>query len=410
MTETERKRRKPAGGLSLILLSTVIAGGIGYVIQAVVPAFTSVSDYIAFSVFWSTVYLIVAAASGVQQEISRSVTRRGTATGGWPTLWRFSALAAVVAAILLAATSPLWAEAVFGHVSGQLIAPLTVATVGYVFIASLSGVYYGRNDWSAAAGMTVSDSSLRLVAIVIVLVGGGSLMGLSWAVALPFGLAALLMWILTGKTVRSDIHVSGSLGTLARHSVATVAAALASGLMISGLPLLLGVSAAHLTPTTLASLILVTTLTRAPLVIPLLALQSYLVVTFRDNATKAARRILLFSAGLTGLTVVLCILGAAIGPWFIETIYSGQYALPPLAFAGIIASAGTTSILCLTGPACLAINRHGWYVAGWGISSIILIVGLILVPGTLGTMLAWMALSPVAGAAVHIVGLLTRRD
>ena len=71
-------------GLTYVLGATVVAGAVGYVIQAAVPAFTGTDEYIAFSVFWSVVYLIVSALSGIQNELTRSAHPTADREGsGW---------------------------------------------------------------------------------------------------------------------------------------------------------------------------------------------------------------------------------------------------------------------------------------------------------------------------------------
>ena len=93
MSEADRDGGR--GALAYVLGATVLAGLIGYVIQAVVPGFTDADEYITFSVFWSIVYLVVSALSGVQQEVTRAA-HVGTPAGGVRTLTRFALLYAAL--------------------------------------------------------------------------------------------------------------------------------------------------------------------------------------------------------------------------------------------------------------------------------------------------------------------------
>ncbi len=396
-------------GLVYILGATVVAGAVGYVIQAIVPAFTTAAEYIAFSVFWSAVYLVVSAVSGLQQEVTRASHPRRDGESGWRALQWFALGAAGACAVIVAASSPAWAPGVFRSDTVALVAALVVATVGYAFIAVLSGAYYGLRNWPAAAGMTVVDAGLRLVAIILALIAGWSVAGLAWAVAIPFAVSFLVMFTITQRRIRSAIAVDSSPATLAAHSVSTVGAALATGVMISGLPLLLGVTEAGLGQSTLAALVLVITLTRAPLVVPILALQSYLIVTFRDHPDSAGGRVLRWGAALLIATAALSAAGAFIGPAVVQWLYAGRYFLEPIAYATIIASAGLTGVLCLTGPAVLAAGRHGQYVAGWAAASATLVIGLALPVSGIWGVLVPLLISPVVGVVVHAVALRTPR-
>jgi hypothetical protein len=406
MSEADRDGGR--GALGYVLGATVLAGVIGYVIQAVVPGFTAADEYITFSVFWSIVYLVVSALSGVQQEVTRAA-HVATPAGGTRTLVGFALLYASGAAVLLVALSPLWAPQVLppealadeGGVVVQLVAALAVAAVGYTFVAVLSGALYGVRNWPGVAAMTVSDSVLRLIAIAVALALGAGVAGLGWAVAAPFLLAAAGVWLFTGRGIRTSLALDTGMPGLLRNSVRTVGAAVATGIMISGLPFLLGVTSDRTQPELLASLILVITLTRAPLVIPLLALQSLLIVTFRDAPGRVAARVRLWGAGLLLVTVV--------GPWVIALLYGDRYALPAPAYAAIVASAGLTALLCLTGPAVLAAGDHGRYLLGWAAASASLI-GLLLLPlPELERVLFALCASPVVGVLIHAAGLVRRR-
>jgi len=393
----------PRGGLAYVLGATVVAGGIGYVIQALVPAFTSSTDYLAFSIFWSAVYLSATALSGIQQEITRASTSQPDASG-WRFLAGFTLACAGIAAVVIVATGPLWAGRVFVTDAAALVVALAVAAVGYTLVAGLSGALYGVRNWPGVAGMTVADSALRLIAIVLALAAGAGVVGLGWAVALPFLVAVILMWALTGAGVRRRLALDTGFAGLARNSARTVAASVASGLLISGLPFLLGLTSSALPSSVLASLILVLTLTRAPLVIPLLALQSYLVVTFRDAGRGTGRRVLLWGGGLVAVTAVLAAVATFVGPWVVSLLYADRYELPAYAYAAIVAGAGLTGLLCITGPAVLAAGRHSLYLAGWAAASVATIAYLLIRPATLPDVLAALVVGPMVGVVVHAVG------
>lgn len=402
------ERREAGGGLALVLAATAIAGAAGYIIQAAVPAIAP-EHYLTFTVAWSAIYLIVGAIAGVQQEITRSAFRVPIpAARGRKILASFTAAASLVTVVVVFASAFLWGPPALGDDFAAVLPPILVATIAYTLVAVLSGVYYGARRWRSAAGMTVTDALMRVVLVVAVMVLGLSGPAYAWATALPFAGSVVLLWVVSGRQAVRDVDFDASVSQLLRNSLSTVGAALATGIMISGLPLLLGVASRGLPESELTALILVLTLTRAPLVIPLLALQSYLVVTFRDQPDRAVRRTLVWGTGLVGVTLVLAAVGFFAGPWIVELVYGPDYALPPAQFALIIASAGLTALLCLTGPAVLAAGRHRTYVAGWALSSTVLVVGLFVIPANVWFTVGVISSAPLLGAGVHLAALIAR--
>lgn len=408
MSDSPTQAPANGGGLTWILGATVVAGGLGYLIQAAVPAFLTGEQYVVFSVFWSVVYLVVSGLAGVQQETTRA--SRSSDTGrGWPILRRFASIYAVGAALVIAASAFFWAPRVFGDHAVALVAALAAAAVGYTFVAVISGALYGVRDWRGVAGMTVTDAVLRAITVGVAVLLGLGVAVTGWAVALPFAAAAAILWIVTGRGIRNRVEVDATLRVLLRQSLQTVGASIATGVMISGLPFLLGIAPLGVDAALLASLILVITLTRAPLVIPLLALQSYLVVTLRDHPAQARRRVLTWGAGLLALTAVLAGLAVFVGPWVIGLLYGDRYELPSGVYAAIVGSAGLTGLLCITGPAVLSAQRHTAYLAGWATASVVTVAMLFVPIDGLTRVLVALVAGPIVGVVVHAVTIGRRR-
>ncbi len=399
--------RTSAGGLSVVLVAIAVAGATGYLIHLVVPAFTDDSGYIAFSVFWSATFLVNIAVSGVQQEIARASRPRtsDTATSHGRTLWVFAGVSAAVVVIVVAATSPLWAPAVFAAHGAPLATALVVAAAGSTLVAVVTGAYYGLRRWRSVAAIIVGDALLRLGCIALVLAAGLGIVGLAWAIALPFTVAFVGAAVITGRSLSRDLDLDAGVARLARNSLSTVGAATATGVMTSGLPLLLGITSLGADPAMLASLILVITLSRAPLIIPLQAVQSYLIVAFRDAPDRVRGRLVRWGAMLAAVTGILAVAAGLFGPVVLGWLYRGRYALDGLAFAVILASAGFTAVLFLTGPAVLARSAHGWYAAGWATSSAVLVAMLLLPLGDPARVLLAICVAPAVGSAVHVAGL-----
>jgi O-antigen/teichoic acid export membrane protein len=395
-----------SSGLGYVLGATIVAGGLGYVIQGVVPIFVAPSEYVVFSVFWATLYLIVSALSGAQQEVTRASrpATKGSAAVGWR-LVRFAFVIVAISVIVVAGTAPLWAPSVLSAEWIPLTVALLAGVVGYTLVAVLSGALYGLRSWPAVAALTVMDATVRVCAVIVALIVGAGIVGLSWAVALPFAVAFGVVLLISRDRLRGSLTIDASLARLLRNAASTVTAALCTGILISGLPLVLQLTLSDAPTAMLASLILVITLTRAPLVIPLLALQSYLVVTFRDQPDGARGRLLRWGGLLGAVTAVLAIAAASIGPWVLDVVYAGKYELPGVVIGAIVASAGITAGLCLTGPALIAADEHGLYLLGWLFASAGVIALLFLPLAPIEAALLALIAAPLAGIAIHVSAL-----
>lgn len=412
MTDSSPTTGGAKRALSYVLGATVVAGAVGYVIQAVVPGFLSVSDYATFGAFWAITYLVVSGLSGVQQELTR-VSRKADDNGAGARNWRswagFTLATATVMTLLVGGVFWLLFPTVMPSSDPSLVGALAIAVLGYTLIAGLSAALYGIEFWPGVAGMTIADSVLRLITIGAALLLGFGVVALGWAIAVPFIVAALLMWIIVGQRVRSSLHLDSSLPQLVRGTITTVGASLATGVLISGLPFLLRASGSNEAVGLVASLMLVITLTRAPLVVPVMALQSYLIVTFRDRADSVRSVVLKYSAALLGVAVLLAGLAALVGPWLLDWLYGGQYSLSGWDFALIVVSAGLTGVMCITAPAVLALGKHRAYVAGWALAAIVTVVILFLPLGQWhARVLIALTIAPAVGALLHLGSLRSR--
>lgn len=397
----------PTGGLRHILVATVIAGAIGYLIQFLVPILAPTS-YLTFATAWSAIYLVVTCLSGLQQELTRA-SRVDDTGSGFGTWIRFALVAAVAATAIVSVIFSVAGSRLFPGDTASFVVAIATAAFGYSLVAAVSGAVYGLKDWSAVAGMTVADSVIRAIAIAAALLAGGGALLLGWATALPFLIAVAAVWLWVGRRIRSSLALDVSFGRLLRNAGAAVVASLATGALISGLPLLLRATGSDLSPGLLASLILGITLTRAPLVVPLLALQGYLIVSFRDDLGRVALRVLKWIALFLAVVIVLAGVAALLGPLIMDWLFPDFVRLSAIDLALIVLSAGLTGLMCITGPATLAANRHSWYTAGWVVSAVITITALLLPIDAQLRVYAALLIGPLAGAVVHLIAVNSQR-
>lgn len=409
MTGTETERIEPTAtgsGFSLIVGATAIAGVAGYVITWWVARRIGFASYAIFAVFWAFLYLMIGTLAGIQQEVTRAT--RPVVPGTDAPVHRarnFGIVAAAVIIALIVATAPLWAAAVFPIEQWSLVWPLAVGAGSYVLVAVLSGVLYGTSRWRPLAWMIVIDPVLRLAGLTVALLFTTEITALAWVVVLPLPLmlAAVLFAIRRQVVGQSTVDV-GYRG-LTWNVLRIVIAAAGLSLMVSGFPLILGVTAKQDPAATVGLLILAITLTRAPLIVSVLALQSLLIVRFRDHAQTFWRTFFGLLGLLLALSIVLAALGWLVGPAVFGFLF-GNRAVPEGWFiAVLVGSSALVAAMSVTASAALARSQHFAYSLGWVIAAVITVVSLMTPLDLLARTVLALVAGPLAGLVVHAVGL-----
>jgi len=400
--------RGPNGAI-LIIGATAIAGIAGYVVTWLVYRTAGPISYAAFAVFWSAQFLVVGTLSGVQQEITRATRliekgARSVATKAR----RFGLLAGLLVALVIVGTAPLWQHQVFPDEGWALVLPLAVGAGSYALVATLCGSLYGAAQWRSLALMLVVDGLLRLAIIFVALLAGLGIVALAWAVALPFGLAIVLLWpaMRAGLVGRTDLDVGYR--ALSWNVARTVGASLSTAVLVSGFPLLLGISAGDVSATVLGELIFTITLARAPLIVTVMSLQSLLLVRFRDHASSASRMLLLLVGAIMGTAVILSVLAWWIGPPVLEWVTGHPTHIDGSLIGVIVLSSGVVACLSVSGAAVLAVGKHVVYLLGWAVAAAVTIAVMALPIDFLTRVAVVLLAAPAIGLALHAAWLLNR--
>ena len=395
-------RRPRISGLGLILIATAVAGIASYVVTWLVPRQIGFASYATFAVFWSFIYLLVGALSGIQQEVTRATGPRAqgeSSSSGRAA--RFAAAAAGLVVTVILVTAFAWVLLVFPEQGWALVPPLAVGAASYVLVAVLCGSLYGLGQWRPLATITVTDALLRLAGLGVALLFTHDIVWLAWAVALPFPVTLILLWPFIRRTVAGRSELDVGYAQLGRNSAHTILAAAATGLMVSGFPLLLGVAARDEPADVVGLYILSITLTRAPLIVVLMSLQSYLVVSFRNSAGAFGRRLLLVLGVILGAGLVLAVAGWLLGSTVFGLLFPGELVPEGWFLAVLVISSMLVGALCVTGSAVLSRAHHAAYTGGWVSSALVTIAMLVLpVDITTKTILA-LLVGPLAGLVVH---------
>lgn len=396
-------------GLRSVLIATASAGIAALLIQTLVGASISPADYAVFAVFWAALYLIVGGLSGVQQEIVRA-SRVGAdpmpASGrARPVVFAVGSAAAVFA--ILVVTGLGWGPLVFGGEWLEAVIFLSLGGAFSVCVAVATGILYGAKRWGLLAASIVADPGLRLVAVALALLAGGTALQLHAAVVVSFPLVLVLILIVQSRRRGAPVVLDVGYRRLVWNASRTLVGAVATSALVSGFPLFLGISAQDESQKALGTLLFVLTLTRAPIVIPLLALQSFLILTFSEAGSRLWAVLLRLLAAVAGGTLVLAILAALLAPWILDVVFSGKYDINGLSVGLIVMSAGATAALCASGAATIARAQHTAFLVGWVVAAAITI-GLVFVPLELTTRtVVALSVGPLAGLAVHLVLLAT---
>lgn len=395
------------GGFARVLIATVLIGIAGYVITWLVPRVVGVGEYTTFALFWSFTFLLAAGLSGVQQELTRATRRSPTVIEGSARPWPFATAVAVIVTLVILATSPWWSPSLFPAFGAAFVLPLVCAAAAYTFVAVLSGTLYGLNAWNAVALCISIDGVSRLVLIALTLTLTHDPVALAWATALPFAISLLIVGFSSRKTRASGTSLDIGYRELSWNSARTVIASISMGMLVSGFPLLLGFTSSHDDPEELGALILLSTLVRAPLIVVGMALQSFLLVLFRDRGRRAFFRLL---AQLHGVVIAAGLIVAAAGWWIgppvFEFLFPGE-AVPSGALIGILALASAlVGALCITAPAALSRSLHGIYATGWVVAALSTVICLVMPIGLEARVILSLLVGPLCGLAVHLVGLL----
>lgn len=398
--------RAPTGGApigssrdGLLVTGAVIAnGGLGYVVQVVAGLLLSTTEYRDFGVLWAAVFFVAGALSGLQQEVTRDI--RAGVGGTRP--------AHITAAIAAAFGVPLAVAALLVPSASATLIPMAAAATAIAVHGVVTGIAFGTGNARHAALALVLEGSIRaLVLLAVIAAMGGLALPLGLGIAVPFLAAALL--IAPGLLrATGPVALEAAPRQVAVNIAHTLAASTASAALVSGYPMLL--SLLTLAPAVeLGAFFFAFTLTRAPLVVVMLGLQSFLVARFRRQL-PAPGRLAVLLAGLVVAIALVAGIAAAAGPWALAAFFDEGFALEAAELFWIVLSAAPLCVMCVTGPIALARAQHRTFSAGW-IAAAAATVGALAVGGLvlqlpfLPVAVGAIMLGPLAGVLTHAIGL-----
>lgn len=395
--------------------ATALSALCGYTVIYLAARDLAPAGFSVFGVFWGAFGLVTGAANGLLQEATREVravcraapdeARISELKSGPSTRpLRVAGVLGALAAVAIAGSSPLWSTHVFAAQRWLSVLLLSAGLAGFCLHATLLGMLAGANHWSQYGALMVTDAAIRLAVAVATAVLGWQLAGYLWATVA--GALAWLIMIITSPTTRAaaQLLTGNDTATFLRGAGHSITAAGASAILVMGFPVLLQATTNGL-GTAGGVVILAVTLTRAPLLVPLTAMQGNLIAHFVDEHTARIRALLAPAALVAGIGAMGVLAAGLVGPWLLRAAFGPQYQASGALLAALTAAAVAIAMLTLTGAATVAAGLHRAYSLGWVCATVTATL-LLLLPLSLATRtVIALCCGPLVGIAVHLVSL-----
>lgn len=196
------------------------------------------------------------------------------------------------------------------------------------------------------------------------------------------------------------------MSVLARNAAKTMVAAASVAALVNGFPLLMSSFSRDASAETVGAMTLAVMLTRAPLLVPLMALQSMLITMFSHKDRSLWKLLSRLMGTCLVLAAVLAAVAAAVGPQILRMAFGEEFVLEGHVLALLVLSSGMIGALCMTSPALVARSQQTSNVVGWVAATLISVAALAFAPVEL-ELRAPLALliGPLCGLMLHIVAL-----
>jgi O-antigen/teichoic acid export membrane protein len=394
--------------------ASIVAAAAGFIILVIAGNHLRPEEYSQFSVFWGALFGIFGVLSGIQSETTRAV-RSAETLGGFrrgsklhPLVLANGLLTGTILAVLILASSWLWAPSVLGSNTPWLLPTLAVAAIAYSGHSALAGASAGAQEWNLYSKLMSAEALFRLLAVGTVVLLGVGLLGLELACAL-----AAVLWLaflLLSSTARGAAAARADVprGMYMKQTGHAMLSSSATAALIVGFPVILSFTSTAPELASAGGLLLAIQLTRAPIMVPLQAFQGVAIAAFVNQRDRGIRSLYKPTALFLGVGLAGGIAAGLLGPWLMELLFPGKYEVPAWLLATLTFDAALMAVLTLTGTAALAVGIHRAYSIGWVSGTIVSVLCLLLpLPLSVRTAVA-LAAGPAIGAAIHVASIVRR--
>lgn len=397
------------GSVARVGLATALSALCGYAVLYLAARDLEPAGFSLFGVFWGAFGLVSGAANGLLQESTREVrAMRGQHVPPAETTrpMRIAAVVGIGAALLIAATAPLWSAQVFTADQLLSVVLLSIGLAGFCLHATLLGMLAGVDRWTQYGSLMVTDAAIRVAVAAAAFVLGWGLAGFLWATVAGSVAWLILLALSPATREAARLTAAGSARTFLTGAFHSVAAAGASAVLIMGFPVLLKATTPELGAAG-GVVILAVTLTRAPLLVPLTAMQGNLIAHFVDQSHRRLHALVVPAAAVTAIGGLGVLAAWWAGPWLLRNAFGPDYQAAGGLLAWFTAGAVAIALLTLTGAAAVAAALHRAYAAGW-VGATLAAIALLLLPLGLETRtIVALLCGPIVGIAVHLYALAT---
>jgi O-antigen/teichoic acid export membrane protein len=241
---------------------------------------------------------------------------------------------------------------------------------------------------------------VRAGAVAAVMATSGSVEVAAWVVVLTYPLTLVVVGAVATRSAVRLTHVPGSLGQLWRNTAQTMTASAGVGALITGFPVLLSATSRDEPARVLGALTLAVMLTRAPLLVPLTGMQSFLVSAFTPRDVPPWRLLGRLLAAAAAVAAVLSVVAWLVGDQVLTAIFGEEFSAGPGILALLVASSGCLAAMALAAPALIARGALAGNALAWVVASLVAAGVLVATPWGLG----WRAgTSLVVGPSVGLV-------
>nr|WP_157516837.1 hypothetical protein [Mycobacterium sp. MS1601] len=388
-------------------VATAVTAVCGYLVLYLAARDLDPAGFSVFAVFWGAFGLVSGAAFGLLQQTTREVRLAAASTSD--TLprthpMRVAAAVGAAAAAALAGSAALWAPHVFTDARLLSVILLALGLAGVCLHATLLGSLAGVNQWSHYGALMATDAVLRVAVAVATVVVGWGLVGFLFATVAGAGSWLLMLALSPTARAAARLVARESPRSFLRGAAHAVAATGASAILVMGFPVLLQATSGGNLGAAGGVVILAVTLTRAPLLVPLTAMQGNMIAYFVDHG-RELRALARPGALVAALGVVAVLLAGLVGPWLMQVGFGAAYTVDGSLLAWLTAGAVAIALLTVTGAAAVAAALHRAYSLGW-VSATVMSALLLTLPLPLETRTVVALLcGPVVGIGVHVVAL-----